>query len=162
MKQTTLTILSGLAIFMLAACSAEIKGGSEVTPPVEDKFSHKIQGPDLRGTWASACVLDKVENLYLRKTIAFSGNQVLRTANLHIDRDCTILSKKKEAIGIYRWVKVTTYGGYQLEYKFDLGGGVTTSPKEELLVEGKNLYLSDFHNEFGTISREVPLVRLNQ
>ncbi len=158
MKQGILKSLVCASLLTLVACTAKIEGG-ESAPPA-DPFAHKIQGPDLTGAWSSGCVLDSVRNLYVQKTIVFQGKNVARTRNHFQDSQCAQMIEKDESAGVYRWLKTTEYGGFQVEYKFDMGNGWSIYQKEEILTENGNLYLSDYLIDWGSISKDVPLTKV--
>lgn len=147
-------------VSMLAGCSASIDGDASGRQTKPGGFEDLAQGPDISGYWKSECVLDKYNDAYRQRSLKVDLRQVVRTDNVYNDKDCTVLQKKTEYKGAFRWLKQTTYGGYQLEYKFDLGGGWTTSLKEEILVEENSLHLSNFLLGYDSIDKTMPLVKM--
>jgi hypothetical protein len=149
-----------LAMGGLSACSVETdgSGGGGATPEAPKvAFPHQVQGPVVEGTWTSACIYDSLESAYKIKRAEFKGQNIVRTTNLYADSTCTQLSKKDEVFGLFRWAKETGYGGFQVDYKLDLGGGRTSNSKEEILIENELMYLSDFRVGFGRIDKTFPM-----
>jgi hypothetical protein len=148
-----------LAMGGLAACSAEVDGGSGGNTPAQKPvaFPHQVDGPIVEGTWTSACIFDSYESAYKIKRAEFKGQNIVRTANLYSDSSCAQLSKKDEVLGLFRWAKETGYGGFQVDYKLDLGGGWTSNTGEEILIENGSMYLSDFRIGFGRMDKTFPM-----
>jgi hypothetical protein len=149
------------AALILSACSAKIDGGSNSLPTVQAPFAHKITGPDVEGAWTSECRIDSISNKYKVFSAEFSAQNVKRSANLFSDNKCTQIYERNEDTGLFRWVDKTNYSGFQVDYKFDLGNGVTANTKEEILVEKDLMYLSDFRIGFGIIDKSFPMKRRN-
>jgi hypothetical protein len=143
----------------LAACSAKVSGGGgDVVPQSSPEvFQHKIAGPDVEGTWASACLFDSYKTKYKQMSIQFIGQSIKRSASLFDDEQCAQVFKKIEDVGTFRWVSPTSYGGFLMDYRLEAGNGVIGITGEELLLEGDVMYLSDFRMGFGSIDRTYPM-----
>ena len=152
-----IVLFSALSV---AACSPTFNSDPAPTPSPSADFQDLIQGPNLEGEWQSACSYVSSEDAYHLKSLSIKGKDVVRVDSIFTESSCRIFLKKLEDKGKFRWVKTTTYGGYQVEYRFSLGLGSYSIGKEELLVEGNQLYLSDFHVGFGSIDKSVALVKV--
>jgi hypothetical protein len=165
MKSLSVLLTSAALVMSLAACSVK-KDVSEDLPDIPqnktETFDHLVQGPNLDGTWSSDCVYDSSDRNYNLKQIRFEGQKVTRLHGTYQDRACQTEIKVYEANGKFRYKAATSYGGFEVDYRFDLGGGATQITKEELLLEGENLYLSDFTVGFGVISKDMPLKKIQQ
>lgn len=149
-----------LLLASLVGCSASIDGGggSPGTPSGADaNFPHKVTGPDVEGIWTSSCLYDSFQSAYKIMRAEFKGSTVTRSSNTYSDAACTKSVKINESKGIFRWSEATAYGGYKIDYKFDLGNGWTSNTYEEVLLENGNLYLSEFRIGFGTIDKNFPM-----
>lgn len=149
-----------LAMGGLSACSVEMDGGSGKNTPANKPsaaFPHQIDGPVVEGVWTSACIYESFDSAYKIKRAEFKEQNIVRSANQYSDSSCTKLSKKDEVLGLFRWAKETGYGGFQVDYKLDLGGGWTSNSKEEILIENGLMHLSDFRVGFGRIDKSFPM-----
>ena len=159
MKTKIFTAL--LATLMFAACSPK-KDDVSVTYPGPTPLQSKIQGPTVTGKWESHCVYNYNEDVYRKKTAEFTDNNVVRTDMHYSDKDCLheLAKSGSKYHGTYAWDSKTTYGGYLIMYRFDLGNGWSQDINEELLIENDFLYLSDFSTGFGIISHDLPLSKI--
>ena len=147
-----------LSNFCLGACSAKVSGASDSVPPLHsESFDNKIAGPSVEGLWSSACLPDYDQFRQIKVT--FQGQNISRISNEYSDSACTQIKHKSELKGLFRWTEKTAYGGFALDYRFDLGGGVTQITGEEILIENATLYLSDFKIGFASIDKTFPLVK---
>lgn len=158
----TITIFSALAL-ALAACSAKVSGNGSSPdikiPSIDEGFAHKITGPEVSGSWSSDCVFDDLEEKYHVKRISFVDNKVERVVTYFSDMSCEKKLSTSDLRGFFRWVDVTSYGGYLMDYRFDLGNGGYSMTAEEILIENGKLYLSDFRSGFGQIDKSVQLTK---
>lgn len=150
------------AMVAFSACSAKTDGGGGAGPVPVEPFDNKITGPSVEGVWTSVCLLDSFEKKYKTKSAEFRGNTIKRTANLYEDRLCQKLSTKNELSGVFRWSDRTSYGGYVVDYKLDLGNGWTSATREEILVDDGTMYSSDFAVGFGTIDKDFPMKKAGE
>lgn len=143
----------------LAACSAKVEGDAASPAPIKEAFENKIKGPDVEGVWTSTCLYDSFEGAYKVMRAEFKGATLQRSSNLYSDNGCKQISKKVEVKGIFRWAQTTTYGGFQVDYKLDLGNGWTSNTKEEVFVDKDVMYLSEYRVGFGFIDKSFPMKR---
>jgi hypothetical protein len=147
-----LVALSALA----SACSIKADVGSGSPAPGFDKaFKNKITGPAVEGTWKSGCVYNYGQ--YHQRTATFKGQAIVRTDNSYSDSNCQTRIDQSEYTGKFRWLKKTSYGGYVVDYHFDVGGGVTWIVSEELLIEDSALYLSNFVLDAPSMDTSFPM-----
>lgn len=138
----------------LAACSAKVEGIPDAPPAPKQK-----PGPNVQGKWSTGCVYDANFAEYRLRELTFKGSSVVRKDNLYTDSTCVTLAKQEEAHGKFSWGDKTSYGGYQIDYRFDLGNGWWQMTHEELLLENDVMYISDFYSGWGSISKDFPMVK---
>lgn len=162
MTKRQLILSAVLSTVLLSACSAKIEGGSGDAQPAatEEPFTHKIKGPDVEGQWSSDCVKER-EDQYRQRKASFKENNILRSDIIYYDSSCTAIKQKYVTVGTYRWANVTNYGGYVVDYRFDLGNGVTQITGEEILIQGNLMYLSGFSVGYGNIDKTLPMAKIN-
>lgn len=162
--------MTGFLLLIVAAfqigCSVEAESPFAKVQP--EKFEDKVTGPDVEGTWASLCTYDEgsqyndKDSQYRVRKIVFDKNKVVRIDNTYFDKECRKIKTTSELKGVYRWGNVTSYGGYLVDYRFDLGNGITSITAEEVLIEKGVMYLSDFYIGFGSIDKSLPLFHENE
>ncbi len=155
MTQRNLVLGAILSTLLMSACSAKVSGGDAPSVPPVAPFGNKITGPVVEGSWSSQCVM--WFNSYHQRKMTFTGQQIFRVDNDYSDKDCTQLTNKDEVRGVFRWVDKTSYGGYSMDYRLDIGQGVTQITGEELLIENNLMYLSGFQVGFGSIDKALPM-----
>lgn len=158
MTKNLLIATAILATLLLnSACTVNADSVAPETPAVQDTFASEIEGPDLQGTWISACNEDY--NYYRQVKVVLTAKGIERSNNVYTDSKCTVINQKDESHGLYRWLGKTTYGGYLAEYKMDIGNGWSQFLKEEILLESGKLYLSNYSVGFDSIRKENPMYR---
>lgn len=150
--QTVLVIACALGF---AACGVKVTPSGGAPAKVVDKG---IAGPDISGDWASGCEADWRSNGWMTLEISYKEKTVSRRTRTFDDRQCTRLVSEKTEDGTFLFKEAYKDGGFALDYRIDLGNGITALPKEKVLLEGDTLYVGDYQvGEAVTKDMMIPL-----
>ncbi len=156
MTQRNQFVAAVLSALLMSACSHSASDVPDLFP--KEAFNNKVVGPAVEGSWSSQCNPD-FGTQFRQLKASFQGQTVTRTDNQYADKDCTQITNKSEMKGVFRWADKTSYGGFVIDYHFDLGGGVTQIISEEILIENSQLYLSRFAIGFGSMDKSFPMTK---
>lgn len=137
-----------LVAVLLGACKAKVTangnggGGAPAKPFMDPKPT--ITGPNVTGHWRSACKPKSSTNAFRQFDFTFTAETVQRKEMVYSDRACTALVSTDLSSGRYRFIEQYRDGGFNIEYAFDLGGGITSYPQEKFKILSGYLYISDF------------------
>ncbi len=142
----------------LAACSASVDGGSPV-PSVTPKEKAQVAGPNLDGVWASSCLEDSFDRGSKKITMVIKDKSVHRTTEKFLDLNCTRAGEVIVQAGSFTFQKQYAKEIYEVEYRFDLGNGVTSITFENLRLADKILWIGEFYSGDG-VEPLTPLARI--
>lgn len=162
----TTMLSTGTLLLLLAACSAKVStdGGGAPPAPAPDVVTNKdaVTGPTIDGKWSSTChassfVADKkrVDGSIIIH-LSINSRSVERKTERFSDANCTPANalKTQTLTGSFRYLALQSTNVYTIEYRFDLGGGVSTMPQESIKFENDTLSVSNFQ-----ISPDIILTR---
>ncbi len=157
MTTRNLFAVAALSTLLMSACSVHSSSDAPSVLPKE-AFDNKVVGPNIEGAWTSNCFQDFGSKHRQFKAV-FQGQNIVRSDSEFADKECTHLLKKSELKGVFRYSDKTSYGGYVVDYHFDLGQGITEITAEEILLENNSLYISGFMVGFGSIDKTRPMTK---
>lgn len=143
----------------LAACTPKVSvdggpGPDLLKPPGgAADTADKVQGPALDGEWASACVpltfINQGRSVEAWGTIklAIAGKSVTRKTEYFQDSKCQASVSTKEQKGTFHYLEKTEPDVYQVEYKFDMGNGVSAMPQEGVRLVNNLLFIGNFNSK---------------